>query len=256
MHDEDAFNAILGVLQHWVDRAPVIESCYYVWGLPFHKGPHNSENIVTPIDWFHYNPSRRRKTFPSWSPLGWAGPKFFHGYSSTIPLDLDLRLRCNTAVMTFQEYVAPGIAAKLSDSQTAPSHLELVRGLTFPLDLVKVGEEICAIFQVAADMSTYEVSVWWDEKMIVPMERDGSFLGLVLNESRVMVLVERDGLKHYERVGIIQRPPTGSKDSFSALLARHRLKNCMCCGDAEHVEAYLGEMVPVGLGTHRHFTIG
>ena len=61
--DSDALNGIVGVLNTLSTAESPI---FHTWGVTFGGPP-----LVIALAWFHYNPCRRRKAIPSWSPLGW-----------------------------------------------------------------------------------------------------------------------------------------------------------------------------------------
>jgi len=61
-HDYDALNAIIGALE--------TQSDHHIWGVKTSQGRWGPYVF---LHWRHSFPVRRRKAFPSWSPLGWCG---------------------------------------------------------------------------------------------------------------------------------------------------------------------------------------
>jgi len=71
--DSDALNGIVGVLNTLSKAESPI---FHTWGVTFGGTP-----LAISLQWLHLSPcSRRRASFPSWSPLGWEGVADYSHY--------------------------------------------------------------------------------------------------------------------------------------------------------------------------------
>jgi hypothetical protein len=67
-YEDDALNAILGVLNYHQTKDPPVDT---LWGIPYQLPPVGQRYIC--VNWKHHETAVRRPEYPSWSPLGWAG---------------------------------------------------------------------------------------------------------------------------------------------------------------------------------------
>ncbi|KAF2011549.1 HET-domain-containing protein [Aaosphaeria arxii CBS 175.79] len=96
-YESDALNAMLGLFKVF-QSSPV--PIYHFWGVPYRPWANRSDLIENPISslcWYILGSWKRRRTFPSWSWLGWSGSVLseFHDKQDT-ETDHDLRIGAET----------------------------------------------------------------------------------------------------------------------------------------------------------------
>lgn len=184
----DALNAIIGILNYISnDKA---EPIFHLWGVPlaplsgetyFETAIRNRTN-GTPdassqelafefaLNWIHTEPCRRRKDFPSWSPLGWEGPIEYplQYIGIIINKDLDVRLNMLKDVearpLLRDELRHRGeIQYERKDANPISTKLEIVSALVAPVQLApEANGEIRIKLKDGSSLES-EFEIYWDE---------------------------------------------------------------------------------------------
>jgi hypothetical protein len=173
------------------------------------------------LSWYHIGTCRRRQGFPSWSPLGWAGPIGWHREYGIANLSVEL-------THTFQAKVHnPTLNYDLSDSNLVQEHafdsgppaLELMMK-TVQLDLYY--NFLHGDFQVAVRLNfdyVYLADVTWDidARLVRAQRLMGALLKRIRFEVLIMVFATHGEL--WERVGIMK---LDLSSNFSLGVRHHR----------------------------------
>ncbi|KAK8030225.1 HET-domain-containing protein [Apiospora rasikravindrae] len=111
-YPSDSLNAILGVLQYYVELTTEPQHCgnepakgrgnrralasgidiNHAWGVPLYR-ERQSQEIMFDVGWRHLKPGTRRPEFPSWSWAGWAGQ--IHFLESVVAPDMNWSFMTN-----------------------------------------------------------------------------------------------------------------------------------------------------------------
>ncbi|KAK8112430.1 hypothetical protein PG984_012956 [Apiospora sp. TS-2023a] len=71
-YPSDSLNAILGVIQYYMELNLDDVLIRHVWGVPLYKEL-KSQKFMLDLGWAHKKPGQRRSGFPSWTWAGWSG---------------------------------------------------------------------------------------------------------------------------------------------------------------------------------------
>lgn len=210
-YDTDALNAILGILDRLSKNKE--DPVYHIWGVPFSRynrefGSKYSGRISyeIAISWYHHEPCRRRKDFPSWSSIAWDGPTAYSYQDSLMtPDDVDIRVVGPNGQETLHDYVQSGRVVSDSGSPEAPRLLVLPGAISIPVKLTKSDEgAVQATLELTNGLDIPRHHVSMDD---AEQDLGTAFIGVVLyrdaGSRRTHILVLSQTAKYYQRVGFI-----------------------------------------------------
>jgi len=209
-HDYDALNAIIGALE--------TQSDHHMWGVNISQGTFGTYVF---LHWRHLFPVRRRKGFPSWSPLGWCGQV---EYSKSAP---GLSYLCRLEAWRDKTYKPlPRKPSKLGlkgyPTPTVEENSKRLR-LTTPivtLEFIHIeGTHSDGVYAKVPYSPTLDIFVlpYWDVDCVAELGLEGGSIKLPCivvmgegsplrfpkfeNEMQILILRVYD--HHYERIGCL-----------------------------------------------------
>lgn len=218
-YDSDSLNAILGILVHFGQdkKSPV----HHIWGVLVTR-QYLSWGYHLHLHWIHPFTCRRRKGFPTWSPLAWEGSLSHISCSknSTVP-PMDGDSRRNIYIIgqkgdeSLRSYINNQKANGLRDLRTqdgafqrsnpipdTPLLVKFVGARVFPVTFLGLSGNIQVVLQLQG-IHNVHLPVFWDQE---PQEDKPDAIGLVLHAHKhgdLSIMLLKAMQDSYERIGMV-----------------------------------------------------
>ncbi|KAJ4299244.1 hypothetical protein N0V90_004488 [Kalmusia sp. IMI 367209] len=188
----DALNAIVGILNYLSNHKK--EPIFHLWGVPLAPTSNGNDKIDLTtwesvnnfvyttkedhlqfaLNWTHLQPSRRRRDFPSWSPLGWDGPiEYPTRYMDVIiSNEFDVRIHPSNNPRD-RPWLRPKLMRsheiQYAGKEAISTKLEITSGFVAPIEISTQDEKPYIIFNDGTAKDQYVTGsndgfeIYWDK---------------------------------------------------------------------------------------------